>query len=510
MTASKKPQQGASRDSELGDGARLFISASGFTLGRGTGRLTGLITQVVLARFLAPLEFGLLALGIGLFRLVEAVGPLGLQAAVIRFGARPSQSAPGQARATVLRGVRLATISGLVLAVALFVAAPMLARDVFHKPGLVDIFRIVSLGFPLLAALVVAASATRMLRTARYTVVSRELGQPVLFLLLVLVSLSFGFRARGAAAAMVVATGVALALAITILLRVFPRSEGRAVVATPVKTMLTFSLPASLSGSSRFLVSWTDRFVVGALLPAATLGVYHAAAQLAAILPMLTLGFGAMIAPMIAELAHSNEPKKIGRLFALSTKWAVALSVPPAAVLLLAPRDALQVTFGTSYDQAAPVLVLLTLGQLIAVCGGSLGVLLVMSGKERSWAALAGGAFVLNLLLSLVLVRRVGPNGAAAATAMALSFLTAAGTWVARRMLGVWPFDWRVGKVLGLACLTLVGAWFLAPALPHSSVARAVSLFLISGTVLLLGLILTGLEEEERELLAWVRRRIFR
>ncbi len=510
MTPSESRKPGNSPASELGHGARLFISASAYTLGRGGGRLINLVTQVILGRFLAPLEFGLLALGLGFLRLAESVGPLGLHAAVVRFGARRPDLTPSQARATVLRGIRMALASGLLLGAALFTTAPILARDLFHKPGLVDIFRIMSLGFPLLTALVVAAAATRTLQTARYAVLSRELGQPLAFLLLVLAALGFGLGARGAAAAAVVAAGVSLAVAIVIVLKIFPRREDGTAAAPPVKTMLAFSLPASLSGSSRFLVNWTDRFVVGALLPAATLGVYHAAAQLSAIVPTLTTGFGAMIAPMIAELAHSDEPQRVGRLFALSTKWSLALTVPPAVVLMVLPRTALRVTFGSTYEQAASVLVFLTLGQMIAVCGGSLGVLLVMSGRERTWAAVAAGAFTLNLLLSLYLVPRMGPNGAAFATLVALSVLTVVGTLVAKWMLGVWPFDWRVGKTLGLACLTFLGAWFLTPVLPLWPVARAAILFLGSGVFLLLGLVLTGLDEEERELLVWIKRSIAR
>lgn len=469
-----------------------------------------LLTQMVLGRALAPAGFGLLALGLGLLRLVETVGTLGLHAAVIRFGVRRANQNPSEARATIFRGIRLAFVFGLIIGGATFLGAPFLAREVFHKASLTDIFRIVACGFPLATTLAVAAAATRTGRRARYAVMTREVGQPMVFLVLVLVALSVGLEARGAAVAAVLAVGVALAAALVIVARLFPRGETSATSAVSIKIMLAFSLPASLSGASRFLVSWTDRFVVGAYLPPATLGTYHAAAQLSAVLSTIAVGFGAMIAPMIAELAHAGELKRIRELYALSTKWTLTLAVPPAAVLLIAPAAALRLTFGSSYEGAAPTLALLAIGQLITVCAGSLGVLLVMTGRERSWAAVAAGAFLLNLPLSVHLVPRIGARGAAIATVISLMFLASAGTLVAKRALGVWPFNRRVGKTLALVCVTLLTARLAVPLLPERPLGAAIMLFAISSVVLFAAMLLSGIDVEEREALRWLRERITR
>ncbi|HKI85330.1 MAG TPA: oligosaccharide flippase family protein, partial [Thermoanaerobaculia bacterium] len=231
----------------LGEGTRLLIGAAGFIGGRGGGRLVYLFTQVLLGRLLAPFQFGILVLGLSIFRLVESVGTLGLQVAVIRFGARDRARASGEARRTILKGLGLAVLSGLVLAVVVFAAAPLLANRLFDKPSLVGVLRIFALGFPLVTVLVVGAAATRNLRTSRYAVLTKELGQPALFLVFSVAALAVGLKARGAALAAVLSTGIAAVVALVILIRLFPKGDGRNAHVVPTATLLAFSLPAALS-----------------------------------------------------------------------------------------------------------------------------------------------------------------------------------------------------------------------------------------------------------------------
>jgi len=362
----------------LAKGAAIFLA------GRGIGRFTMLAFQVVLARLLTPAAFGLFALSWTSFRLAEAIGPLGLQAGVLRFASATAVADPSSARPTVFRAVRLALASGAILGAAMFIFAPLAATQLFHKAGAIGALRWFALGVPCLTVLIVAAGATQALQTTRYVAAVRELGQPLLIALLAPAAVLAGLGVRGAAAGVVIATTLAAGTAIVLVDRLFPKGT-RIQAGVSSRVLLAVSIPAATASTFRLLLSWTDRLVVGAYLPAASLGAYHAAAQLAAVLSMIVIGFSGILAAMIvAALASGNAPQARS-LYRTSIKWMLYLATPVLVPLIVAPREVLVAIFGPAYAGAASSLRLLAIGQGLSLLTGAVGSLLVMTGHERRW-----------------------------------------------------------------------------------------------------------------------------
>src|SRR5688500_13129104 len=68
--------------------AGLMSRSATATIGRILGRAVGYLTQIFLARLLAPEGFGLFAIGWTLLRLFSIAGHLGLDFGVIKFGSQ--------------------------------------------------------------------------------------------------------------------------------------------------------------------------------------------------------------------------------------------------------------------------------------------------------------------------------------------------------------------------------------------------------------------------------------
>ena len=76
--------------------------------------------------------------------------------------------------------------------------------------------------------------------------------------------------------------------------------------------------------------------------------------------------------------------------------------------------------FGADFEVADTALVILAVGQLVALASGPVGAVLVMTGRERLQRDAAAAAVAVNLVGNLVLVPTYGMVGAASATAVAL------------------------------------------------------------------------------------------
>ncbi len=485
----------------LARGAAIFLA------GRGTGRFFALLSQAVLGRLLAPAAFGIFALGWTVFRLAEVVGTLGLQAGALRFTSATAAADPPSARPTVLRATRLAALSGLLLGLLVFLLAPILARNVFHKPAAAGVLRCFAAGFPFLTTLVVAAGATQALQTTRYVAVVRELGQPMLIALLAPAAVLAGFGVRGAAAGAVIATIFAGSAAVLLATRLFPRGA-QTVGGVGYRALLAVSVPAAVASTFRLLLAWTDRFIVGACLPAASLGVYHAAAQLAAVISMIVVAFAGILAAMIVATLASGDSARARSLYRTSIKWMLYLATPVLVPLIVAPGQVLVMVFGPVYAGAAAPLRVLAVGQGLALLTGAVGALLVMTGNEGKWVVLAGVSFLTNLGLSLWMTPRWGLLGAAVSTAIALGVLSALGIHQASRALGGACVDLKVVKPLAILILSVVTGWLLLPHLPAEPALRLLVLLTVTAVFFGGNFGLFGLDGEERGLYGAVRDRL--
>jgi O-antigen/teichoic acid export membrane protein len=177
--------------------------------------------------------------------------------------------------------------------------------------------------------------------------------------------------------------------------------------------------------------------------------------------PIVLSAVAAGLAPTIAEQHHRGDNAAIASVFRASTRWALAICLPWSVVLLVTPESVLAVLFGSKYalGDAPWALRLVAIGQLVNAATGVPGVLLSMTGRPGQWAIATGALLVADVIANVLLVPKLGILGAALATTCATALLNAAGVVLARRVLGVWPYDGRMLLVLssgGASCAAVL------------------------------------------------------
>ncbi|MBT6456251.1 MAG: hypothetical protein HOK37_12010 [Gammaproteobacteria bacterium] len=103
----------------------------------------------------------------------------------------------------------------------------------------------------------------------------------------------------------------------------------------------------------------------------------------------------------------------------------------PAFLLCLFFPQQLLLIFGTDYQQADSLLMILAFAQFINVFTGSNGYILMMTGHEREFRNIALLSAVLTVILSFILIPFFGAIGAAIATVLGFLTKNFGGTWIA-------------------------------------------------------------------------------
>lgn len=500
-----EPPDDASRD------VKRLAGGTGIALGgKIVGRGVRLFVDVALARLLGPFTFGLYALGWTVTRVVTLISPLGLNAGVIHFGSRHWGRDPAGLKGVVLECLKLALISGLIFSGAAWLAAPWLGAAVFHNAAAVPVFRCFALVFPLATGLSVAAAATRVSQRMKFSVATEDMGQPLIQFVLVL--LLFFLWKRGLPSALIACVfsfGLAMGLALLYIKGLFPEVTSRDLVAkSSPGPLLAYSLPASTVGVLGVLLIWVDRLIVGYFRPTADVGIYQAASQLAVSFNVVLGAFGAIFAPMTAYHYHRGEVGRVAELYKVSTKWGLYWSLPPFLLICFASHQVMQVLYGKPYVAGWTALMILAFGQVIKAATGPVGTLLVMTGNQNQMFILSAVVFAVSVILGVILVPLWGMAGAASATALALMVLFVTAVYLAHRVFKMRPYDRRFLKCLA-ATAGAAGVMWMLRWLPIHSPLLVVALNLaVAVGVFALILRLLGLDAEDREFIALLRRRM--
>ncbi|HVO81120.1 MAG TPA: flippase [Terriglobales bacterium] len=486
---------------EKRDVARLASGAGVALGGRIAGRGIRLLLDIALARLLGPAQFGLYAIGWTITRMVTLFTPLGLDAGVIRFGAKYWREDKSTFRQVLSKSLLFASLSGLIFGGVFYGAARWIGEGIFHSAQMTEVVKGFALAFPLATILKVAAATTRISQRMKFSVIAEDISQPAWDLLLVLAFALLWTRSLAAAiVACIVSHGLAAALARWYAQRLFP-NVGSPVAASRFdgKQLLAFSLPASLTGVFGVMIIWVDRLLVGYYRPNADVGIYQAASQVSIAFAIILGAMNAIFSPMTADLFHRGELRRLEEIFRISTKWGLYLSLPLFLVTFFASHEVMIALFGAPYVAGWSVLVILALGQVFNAGTGPVGMLLVMAGYQNRMFLVSGTMFVLSVVMGIVLIPRYGMVGAATATALAVSGLFIAAIVLAQVVLGMRPYDRRYLKGLAATLVTTVALLLVRkmevfPAPLQALVTLVVAVAVFAGT-----LWFAGLDAEDRE-----------
>jgi O-antigen/teichoic acid export membrane protein len=193
-----------------------------------------------------------------------------------------------------------------------------------------------------------------------------------------------------------------------------------------------------ISLTSFILLSAADLWILAYFRSDADVAVYGAAARLVALIAMPLLLTNLVLPPIIAEMyAQGRTAELEGTLRSFSTLSGVP-SLLVLIVFMLLGGPILGVVYGSGYQSAAMVLVLLSAGKLAAVWAGSCGAVLQFTGHQGSMLRVNLLTSPLFIIGALLVVRDYGPVGIASMTAAITVLQNAALVLVAKRKTGMW------------------------------------------------------------------------
>ncbi len=455
---------------------------------------------MLLAWFLGAEGMGIFFLGLVLIEFFGVLSRMGLESGVLKYVAIYfGQGEHGRIKGTIQSAVRISLAASVIFGCILFLSAEFISVNIFNKPALENVIKILSIALPFSTLTMVALAGTQAFHTLKYRVYVEFFTNPISNIVLIGVFFLIGIKLAGVAFAYVLSFVICALLAFFFLIKLFPElttSELKPISET--KTLIRFSMPLLFVNFLNLIVMWTDVLMLGYFETAAAVGIYNTAVRTAYFINFIIMSFTAIFAPRISDLYHRGKFDELAALFKTVSRWILGFSIPVFLMIALMSKSVL-LLFGANFVVGYLSLSILAFAHLANAGVGSVKYMLMMSENEKLVMYDTIGVCVLNILLNALLIPKFGIIGAAIATASSIVIINLVMLFQVYQRLGFHPYNIKFYKpVISGVVVALIG-WFVAASLQlQNQVAILVGGIILFSAGYLLIMRIMGLDEEDR------------
>jgi len=456
--------------------------------------------NLLVARVLDADALGTYALAVAVMQISEVLAIAGLDSGLLRFISVHSSDALRQ-KAVIGSALKTSFFLSISIVLLLLLFSGRIALILHGSHRLQLTLCCYAVAIPFNVATMLYGHAIQGFRQLQPKIIATQVVSPLLLLLLTIV-----FRYMvGQEAALIFPFALSAAIAFFWIRPYLSKISGvlplDIVRATPDRAMLLYALPFMVVSLLSMMTHWLDVMMLGMLTDTATVGLYHPVARTAGLIRAVLLSFAGIAAPMIAALHTGSDNAEIGRIYKMVTRWIFGLVIPPVLLFILLPEPVLGV-FGQRFTAGSHALILLTAASLLQVSFGLSSTVLAMTGYARLSLFNALGALGLQVVLNLILIPRMGINGAALATLLVFFLLSTVRLGEIYILLKIHPFGKALWKPLAAGIVTAVILMAARPWLHSIPVFAG----FLTGALLAVSsysalMLLLKLEQEEREII---------
>lgn len=417
------------------------------------GTISGYVFTLLITRTLGAEAWGIFALSLVVLQMASVIGRLGMDTALLRFTAEYTAKGEINTLKEIYKKVlNLAVLFSILVAISVCFLSPVLADKIFHKPYLTGYFRVISFIISPFVLLCINSESIRGLRKIKEYMLLQQTGISVIAVILFLIGLVF-IKSRFLP---IVSYGISILILATIsiylwrkylicFLKTFKTSSQSTISKTSktsYKSILSVSIPMLLSSSLVLIMGWVDTIMLGVFRSTKEVGIYNIALKLSMVTSLCLMAVNTIVAPKFAEFWRKKDLENLKKIAQYSTKLIFCSSYPILVLYCIFPQWFMGL-FGKEFKFGFLALIFLSVGQFVNAATGSVGQLLLMTGKQNILLTLQVFVFIGNIFLNYLLIPNYGIVGASIATSTMRALGNLIAVWIVYKLYKFFMWSWR-------------------------------------------------------------------
>ncbi|MDJ0805225.1 MAG: flippase [Gammaproteobacteria bacterium] len=413
-----------------------FIKKSSLVLvARSTGAALAFIIIVVFARLLDVSEFGIYSFSISLITILSVITRFGFDNVLLKRVSYYKNINPRKAKGYITTALKIVIYLGLLFSLALLLFSEFLYSIIIDDIKFSDTLKLLGVCTIPLAINVVFGEVLKAYDKPILATLFQTVLTPCITLAFIYV-----YSLYSDVNLYVVNMSVTIGyFSIAVILLVYINHLTKKIIKKDIEYMrlVKEGWPMLLISSGALILSWSDVLVLGIFSDPEAVGIYSAASRTVLVTSLILIAINSITAPKYAVLYKIKDNVEITKLAQFTSSILFFIVVFPTFILLYFP-DYIMGLFGDEYIEGSNALVILTIGQFFNVVCGSVGYLLMMTGKEKIFRDILLKVSVINIVLSILLVRDFGYLGVSVATSVSVIMWNVWAMYEVKKHLGFW------------------------------------------------------------------------
>lgn len=448
----------------------------------------GVILVPVLTKTLALPDYGIWSQVSVAVEWLTVASLLGLDSALVWF--LPTKKAKEDIRQEFLSSLGSTVLTAVVLAGLLLLLADPLARLFLGGKSASPFVRAVAFAVIVTAASRLCITYFRAFRqVAKYSILllMETYGQVLLTVWFVL----SGYGLWGAIYALLAIRLLVLVIAFWLIVREVGLARPRFA---SLSSYLAFGLPVVPALFFSWMVNVSSRYAIGFFLGPRSVGIYSAAYGGGMVTTVFFMPVLFLLAPSISALWEEDKVEEVKKVLGYSTKYALLLTIPMVFALSILARPVLALMATPDYVGGAILLPFIGVAHMAWMLSGVAEAVIGLARRTWVFPLVYGFCALLNLVLNVLLIPRLGILGAAISVLIAYLALPVMTFAISSRYL-LPPTDISaVAKSTAASVVMSLVIWWLRPGAPIELVFSAM---LGATTYFVVLFLLRGFERDE-------------
>lgn len=402
----------------------------------------GYLFTLIIARYYGANTMGLYALSLTILNIFVIIGVFGFDNALVKFVADYNSKNKIYLVKEIYQKVLKVSISiGVIISTLLYLNAEFIANNIFKKSELIIFLQVTSFSILPFILLRINATLLRGLKDIKMFSFFDGLGVSLLsFIGLLFISQLF----TNISDVIVIIIQSISIFVLAIISFIYIRKKNIIQIISKntlqYKELLKVSFPMLLTSSMALVMGWTDILMLGMFKSQEEVGVYSVVVKLASLTSIALMAINSISAPKFSEFYSNGDMKGLEKISQQSTKMIFYSTIPVIFILVTFSRSVLEI-FGSEFIVGITALWILMIGQLVNAMTGSVGYILIMTGKEKVFQNIIIATSILNIILNYILGQKYGINGVAMSTAISLALLNIIPFFYVKYYYGFYTFN---------------------------------------------------------------------
>ncbi len=183
-----------------------------------------------------------------------------------------------------------------------------------------------------------------------------------------------------------------------------------------IRPYLAYSLPLLPAALCFWIITMSDRYVIGYFLDAASIGLYSAAYTLGSGISLFYAPFSTVLLPAITNLYENNKIPEVKTHLRYSLKLFLTFAIPSVFGLSILSKSLLTTLATSEFVESYLIIPLIAVATLLFFCAPLGTSILYLVKRTKVIGLIYTISAIINIIGNIILVPRIGITGAAIST----------------------------------------------------------------------------------------------